>query len=126
VRAGELFTIRGPASGSNVVPKALVRAPSGTRFLIDPSGWRHRIGSDAVAACLGDDTNLRDPGDEEVDAYTEGEAAACDTAQPGDIIRHPDGGSYVLSGTASSPVRHWVPKGADRPGGNCIIPRPRR
>ncbi|HET6919148.1 MAG TPA: fibronectin type III domain-containing protein [Jiangellaceae bacterium] len=84
--------------------------------------------------------------------YFYGSTGAALAASPGDIIRHPDGDAYVLSGTTSALVRHWIPtpadftcaraeadrrvvavtrsqvdgitKGADRPGGNCLIRGP--
>lgn len=82
-------------------------------------------------------------------AYAYGTTAAALAASPGDIIRHSDGDAYVLSGTATALVRHWIPtpadftcaraeanrrvvavtrsqvdsvaRGADRPGGTCMI-----
>jgi len=114
VRAGELFTYRGPPGDPVGLPLGkIVRTVDGRRAYLDLTGYRHRIDTDAVATCHGGAANTVTG--VPVAAFTavpEAEPAACFTATAGDIVRHPDGDSYVLDQAGGELVRRWIPTAA--------------
>jgi glucosylceramidase len=113
VRPGELFTFRGPPGDPVGLPLGkIVRAVDGSRSYLDLTGYRHRIDADAVAACHGGEANtLNGVPVAAVNSLPEAEPAACFTGRAGDIVRHPDGDSYVLDQLDGELVRHWIPPG---------------
>jgi len=110
VGPGELFTYRAPP-GAPLDPRlgAIARAPDGTRFYLDLTGYRHRIANDTVANCHGGAANTIDVTSAQLTAIPETEAAACLDPLPGDVLRHPDGDSYSLDQVGGELVRHWIP-----------------
>ena len=154
VGAHEVFTFRGPPGvATPSSPGQILISPNGLRYYLDTTSTRHRhyIASDAVFECNGGWSKAQVVEWDAIDTYPEAETAACFNARAGDIIRHPDGDSYVLSSDGAGLVRSWIPtatdyvcakaegrvvvevtryqvveirSGADRPGGNCIIRGP--
>lgn len=149
----EVFSFRGPPGSPDPNPRGrIIISPENYRYYVDTTGYRHFINSDAVFNCNGGWANaVQNVPWSEITAYPEAEAAACFTARSGDIIRHPDGDSYVLGSDGAGLVRYWIPtgtdflcaraegravvevtryqiaeirSGADRPGGNCIVRGP--
>ena len=116
VASKQLFTMRGPAGESTNAPAVggwIARTREAARYYIDRTGYRHHIGSEPVAACHGGEANTFDVTPATLAQYPETEPAACFTARPGDIIRHPDGDSYVLVNSSAGAIRQWIPTAAD-------------
>jgi glucosylceramidase len=110
VGPGELFTYRAPP-GAPLAPRlgAIARTPDGSRYYLDPTGYRHRITDAAVADCHGGAANTIDVTTAQLAGIPETEPAACLAPRPGDVLRHPDGDSYALDEVDGELVRHWIP-----------------
>jgi glucosylceramidase len=129
VEPGELFTLRGPAVEGAPAPSALcqgrpcfdavaarghiIRNSDGTSYYVDKTGWRHWIRDGGVFNCLGGWDNVIDGVDwDDIRKIPEAEHAECFTAVAGDIIRHPDGDSYLLTAAPHGLLRHHLPTAA--------------
>lgn len=150
-----IFTLRGLPGTPIAAPKGSVAVGvDDTRWYIDTTGYRHRITTEAIYACNVTQAPLvTGVSLSELTKYPLGEDAACKTFRSGDIIKHPDGDSYVLDADALGRLqRHWIPtvtdfvcaraeqnrqvitvtrymvteltSGANRAGGNCIVRAP--
>ena len=88
----------------------IVRAVDGTAYYVDRTGWRHWLRDGGVFDCHGGWSNVIDGVHwDDITHMPEAEHAECFTAAGGDIIRHPDGDSYVLTGSASALTRQHLP-----------------
>ncbi|HEU0130351.1 MAG TPA: hypothetical protein VFQ85_05090 [Mycobacteriales bacterium] len=130
VPAHSMFTFRGPNDSDPVAspswPGHIVRLPDGTAYYVDRTNYRHWIPDGGVFACLGGWANTLDGVSwEKVKAIPETEHAACFTASDGDIIRHPDGDSYVYQAGPPA-VRRWIPSARSyvcaRAEGRRVVP----
>jgi hypothetical protein len=89
----------------------LIQGPSGKYMYIDLRGWRHSVTADLVG-CLGGTSAVvpvtTDAWDDAL-SRPEGEEASCFPAASGDIIKHPNGDSYVLTTIGATLTRRWLP-----------------
>jgi glucosylceramidase len=130
VDPGALFTLRGPALKGVPPPPPLcqgqpcfdpvaarghiIRNSDGTSYYVDRTGWRHWIRDGGVFACLGGWDNIIDGVSwDDIRKIPESSTQAeCFTAVAGDMIRHPDGDSYLLTATPQGLLRHHLPTAA--------------
>ncbi len=107
VGPGELFTFTGPSTEPVTdLRNAVVQASTGERYLIDRSGYRHRITSASVDACLGAPVRTLTS----LAPYPLGEDAGCPPTR-NSVYSSPDGASYLVTGYPSRPRRRWMPTG---------------
>jgi hypothetical protein len=111
-KTGDSVVLRnygGPTPSTSHLLGSIARLADGRSWYVDQRGYRHEIRTGGVFECLaGQLIPVKAADQAQVDQFEPKEDAACVQAGPGNILRTPDGDSYLLN---ADWTRSWIATG---------------